>query len=183
MFKIYKITSPQEIEYCYIGKTKCSLNVRFDHHKHGYKKWQDGRMNYITSFEIVQYPDATIELVEDGLDESKAVERERYWISQFNTVNKQLPGRTDYEYRQDNRERISEYKKQYHEANRDMLNEKAKQYRIDNRERLSAYYTQKITCECGCISSRQNMRRHIKTIKHQQQLAALQSADGEVLSP
>ena len=168
MYKIYKITSPQEEEYCYIGKTKRSLNNRFSQHKDGYKKWQDVSTGYTTSFEIMQYPDATIELVEDGLDKLKAVERERYWISQFNTVNRQTPGRTIKQWFQDNREKMSEYFKQRYE---------------DNREKMSEYYSQKITCECGCISSRQNMRRHIKTIKHQQQLAALQSADGEVLSP
>ena len=130
------------------------------------------------------------------------MERERYWISQFNTVNKQIPGRTTCEYHQDNHERISEYKKQWHVDNRERISEYNKQYQIDNRERISEYKKQykidnherlseymkhyyqdnrdklseKITCECGCLVSRYHIARHKKSIKHHQRLAASRPA-------
>ena len=170
MYRIYKITSPQEEEYCYIGKTKKNLNVRFRKHKHDYKQWLNGNFNRVTSFEIIQYPDATIELVEDDLDELQAAERERYWISQFNTVNICIPGRTKREWHQDNRERMSEYFKQYHVENREIILERVKQYYIDNRERISEYKSQKITCDCGCLVSRSKIAAHKKTINHHQRL-------------
>jgi hypothetical protein len=152
MYRIYKITSPQEEEYCYVGKTKKSLNIRFIQHKHNYKKWLNGRYCHTTSFDIVKHPDAIIELVEDGLDELQAAERERYWILQFNTVNKQIPGRTDSEWYQDN----PDYNKQYY---------------IENREKILEYYSQKILCDCGCFVRRGGIARHKRSIKHQQQLA------------
>ena len=137
MYKIYKITSDYEEQFCYIGKTKKTLNKRLINHKTDYKRWLDGLYHKVTSFEIVKYPDAKIDLIEDGLDKSNAVERERYWISQFNTVNKQLPGRTNREYECDHYDKIREYR------------------------------GVKITCECGCTVSRRNIAQHKKSIKHQ----------------
>ena len=176
MYRIYKITSPQEEQCCYIGKTTKKLNERFNKHKCNYKKWLNGRYHHVTSYEIMQYPDTTIELVEDDLDESQAVERERYWVSQFNTVNKQIPGRTKCEWHQDNHERIVEYKKRWHQDNHERRSENNKRWHVENREIISERRSQKIPCECGCLVARRNIASHKKTIKHQKLLASSRPA-------
>ncbi len=70
----------------------------------------------------------------DGYDATK---RERYYIEELNaTLNKIIPTRTDKEYREDNKEIISEKKKE------------------------------KITCECGCLIRKFDLTRHMKNKKH-----------------
>ena len=58
--KIYKITSFQTDDI-YIGST-CNpyLSTRFSKHKNNYKSYLNGDFNYISSFEIMKYPDAKI---------------------------------------------------------------------------------------------------------------------------
>jgi hypothetical protein len=81
------------------------------------------------------------------------------------------------QYRQDNKEKIKEYKQQYNQENRD----KAKTYREENKEHITEMkqkyfeenkekiYTKKleeVPCECGCNISRVHLSRHRKSPKH-----------------
>ncbi len=43
---------------------KKKLTKRLGGHRTNYKKWLDGKFSYMTSFEIMKYPDAKIILVE-----------------------------------------------------------------------------------------------------------------------
>ena len=47
--KIYTIRSHQTDEI-YIGSTANCLSKRLNDHKADYKRWKDGKRNYITSF-------------------------------------------------------------------------------------------------------------------------------------
>jgi len=61
--KIYAIkcdTTPN----IYIGSTKLTLNDRFTNHKSQYKKHINGEFPFVSSFEILKYPNAYIELLE-----------------------------------------------------------------------------------------------------------------------
>ena len=51
---IYKIVPKCEHEEneIYIGSTKQPLSVRLSKHKHDYKRWKDGRYNYVSSFNL-----------------------------------------------------------------------------------------------------------------------------------
>jgi hypothetical protein len=62
--KIYAIKSNQT-ELIYIGSTIETLNQRFSKHKNKYKRYINGGNIYVSSFKILQYDDAYIELVED----------------------------------------------------------------------------------------------------------------------
>ena len=42
----------------------------------------------------------------------------------------------------------------YRELNKDMLEEKAKEYIAANKDKINAKRSERITCECGCISRR-----------------------------
>lgn len=74
---------------------------------------------------------------------------------------------------QDNREKRLEQKKQYYQDNREIKLEQQKQYNQDNREKISEKHKEKITCECGCISSIYHITRHRKTDKHKKNMEAL----------
>jgi hypothetical protein len=51
-------------------------------------------------------------------------------------VNKQIAGRSDKEYYQDNREKVLEYQKEYKQANREKIVEQNKEYKQANREKI-----------------------------------------------
>ena len=40
------------------------LSSRFASHRRKYKDWQLGKYNYVSSFELIKYPDCRIELLE-----------------------------------------------------------------------------------------------------------------------
>jgi hypothetical protein len=99
--KIYTIRSHQT-DKIYIGSTTQPLSERFRDHKKKFKYWKDGRgSNYVSSYEILKYDDAYIELLEDCDCERKEQlhKREGALIREMDCVNKLIAGRTDKEYR------------------------------------------------------------------------------------
>ena len=72
------------------------------------------------------------------------------------------------EYREANKEHTKEYGIYYRELNKDMLKEKAKEYREVNKDKISTKLKlDRITCECGCTSRRDNISQHKKSSCHQ----------------
>jgi hypothetical protein len=127
----------------------------------------------------------------DKLDASK---KERYWIEQLKaTLNKQLPTRTNWEYQKEfmkeyqknyyelnkdkilecqkeyskeyyekNKDKIKEIKSEYREKNKDKIKENSKEYREKNKDKIK----EQITCICGLVCSKNNLKRHERTQKH-----------------
>lgn len=62
--KIYKITSPQS-DKIYIGSTTTKLSYRLIVHKHHYTYYQNNKHNYMSSYEIIKFDDAKIELIKN----------------------------------------------------------------------------------------------------------------------
>jgi len=76
-------------------------------------------------------------------DGNEARARENYWYNQLKSkLNTQIPTRTNKQYRQDNRDELSEYQKQYRQDNRDEISEQRKQHYQDNRDKLIEYQKQ-----------------------------------------
>ena len=173
----------------YYGSTEQTLNKRLNQHKSKYKKYLEGKTNYLTSFDIIDKNDYNIELVEEVEDLAILTQRERYYIENFDCVNKCLPYATEEEtkqkrrgyaknyrdnnkekikakdkkYWENNKEKIKEYKKIYSEQNKEKIKEKKKIYRENNDEKLKAYKNEKIECpNCKKLVSRSNLRRHQK---------------------
>ena len=126
--KIYKLWSPEGNEI-YIGATIQPLYKRFHHHKSA-----RGSSSKIL-FE--KYNDVRIELVEEYSCDNKEqlTKREGEHIRNTNCINKNVAGRTQKEYNEDNKEKISEQKKEYRENNKD----KIKEWRENNKEKLTEY--------------------------------------------
>jgi len=192
--KIYSIRSHQT-EAIYIGSTTQTLPKRLAKHRTSFKFYKKGRRNYVSSFEILEYPDYYIELLELYPCSCKAelLQREGHYIRTYdNCVNKFVPGRTQKQwyqdnkeahiikvkqyhqdnkekikqYRQDNKEKIKQQRKQYRQDNKETLLAYGKQYRQDNKEKINLKAAKKITCSCGSIIARSGKSKHLKTNKH-----------------
>jgi hypothetical protein len=207
---IYTIRSPYTEQY-YIGSTTQILCRRFSDHKMNYKDYLDKTSNFITSFKILELGDAYIELLEDvnceNRNQLEKREGELIRLHKNNCVNKNIAGRTDKQYRldnkdkavqykidnkdkivkqikqyyNDNKESISEYKKQYRLDNVEKIKEKDKQYYNDNKEYLSTQHKQyrndntdsinakaklPYLCACGSTVRTGSKARHNKSAKH-----------------
>ena len=154
--KVYTIRSHQTEEF-YIGSTCQKLADRFGNHKAKFKRYQNGKGNYVTSFKMLEYPDARMELLENCPcnDKNELTRREGEIIRATpNCVNKNIPGRT---------------KKQYRQANAEHIKETMKQYRQANTHKIK----QKHDCPCGGKYTTAGKSQHLKTKKHREYLEAL----------
>jgi len=81
------------------------------------------------------------------------------------------------EYREKNKEKIAIYRKIHYEENKDKILEKAYKYNEKNKEHIAKqkkeYNQTKVECECGAISTKCHIARHLKTKKHQNYINAL----------
>ena len=146
--KIYVLRSHQT-EDIYIGSTTTKLSKRLYGHKSKFKCWKNGKYRYVSSFELIKYDDCYIELLQGYSCDSKMElqKREGEFIRSMKCVNKRIEGRTDKEYRDDNKEKKKEYLKEYYQENK---------YKINH----------KYNCECGGKYTRGTKSQHLKTKKH-----------------
>ena len=139
----YKIISANT-DQCYVGSTKKPLDERLQRHEYDYKYDQEDKYCYITSYDILEFKDYSIELIETK-DCKDRVERDTiecmHIINTANTVNKVMPGRTN-----------AQYYRQYHQ---------------DHKEQINQYKNQKHNCNCGGKYTTSNKSFHERTNKHQ----------------
>jgi hypothetical protein len=116
--KIYKIISPSNPDLIYYGSTTQKLYYRMVGHKN---------KNNSTSKKILCFDDAIIVLVESYPCNTKEelLKKEREYILNNNCVNKQIPCRTQKQWREDNKD----YIKKYNENNKDKIIEYNKRKR------------------------------------------------------
>ena len=69
-------------------------------------------------------------------------------------------------WRENNRDEINAYNKEWYEKNRDKRNANKREWRKKNRDEINARLREKITCECGCDSTRRGITIHRKSKKH-----------------
>lgn len=180
--KVYKLISEQS-DKVYVGSTcEPTLARRLATHRADYKYWLNGsRKGYVSSFEILQYDDCKIILIEDYPCENKdnLRSREQYWIEQTpNCCNKQnafvvgsgYSNLTQKEYSKTYRdlrhEHNIEYEKNRYWNNREERLKQNKEWRDKNKDKIKALKSEKINCECGAIITRQKKSIHDKTQKH-----------------
>jgi len=189
--KIYTIRSHQT-DKVYYGSTTQLLCKRIAKHRYCYKDYKDNKCRYITSFEIVQYDDAYIELYEDYPCETKnELEKQEGEIIRANTnaVNKNIAGRSNKEYREDNKEAIKKYlvdnkdrisitRKTYCQVNKDKLNAYKKEHNKtlskETKEIIKAKLNTKYQCnKCAGKFSIRSKSRHEKSEMHQTALSCV----------
>ena len=137
--KIYRIVC-NTTGNVYFGSTSQDyLSQRLRKHVEEYNKYKEGKKNSgITSIQIIENGNYEIVLVEKYPCSSKEElhARERYYIENNDCVNKVIPTRTPKEYRQDNKDIISERKKVYYYENHEAILENKKGYKFNNRDAI-----------------------------------------------
>jgi hypothetical protein len=170
--KIYTIRSYQTDDV-YYGSTTQPLSKRLSSPKAHYKRWQNGKHNYIKSCEIVKFDDCYIELFEDYPCNSKSeLERREGEIirAEENAINKCIAGRTHKEWREANADKLKQQHKQYYIDNADIRKQYSKQYCTDNADKIKL----KHECPCGGKHTTANKSIHFKTKKHTNYLETIQ---------
>jgi hypothetical protein len=150
--KIYTIRCRTDDTLIYVGSTIQSLAVRLGEHKR--KCYREECKNWLI-YKIINnnWDNWYIELHSSYPCNSKEelCKREGEIIREIGTLNMKIMGRTNKEYYLNNIEKILEEKKEYYQNNKEKISKKKKE---------------KITCECGCITTKQHLSRHLKSQKH-----------------
>ena len=128
----------------------------------------------MTSYEIMKFDDAKIELIESSLftNKTELIQKEGLYQNQFKniTVNIQIAGRSRTDYYNDNKEIICQKVKQYNENNIDKVQAYQKQWYDKNKseviETIKIKREIKETCDCGGTYSKCRRSEHIKRNKH-----------------
>lgn len=116
--KIYKIEPIVDFEegYIYIGSTtKEYLSQRFDTHRSEYKRFQSGKCKLVKVYEIFDkygVENCKIILLENVVNcnsRDELLAREAHYIRNLDCVNKNIPGRSTYQYYEDNKEKYKQY--------------------------------------------------------------------------
>ena len=183
--KIYTIRCKTDDTLIYVGSTIQSLAVRFGGHKRRSKL--ENQYNPAFYRIVVDWNDWYIELYENSpcnsLEELR--KREGEVIRDIGTLNKNIPGRSKAEYRQENIDEIKESEKEYRQNHPDIIKatkqryrdmniekikESEKQYRLEHADiiklKKQAVDQVKINCDCGGHFSQNHKARHEKTKIH-----------------
>jgi len=124
--KIYKITSKHH-ELPYFGSTCSELRKRLYDHKRNSKKKLDGN---VTSYKLIELGDYKIELVEKFpcKNKNELLERESYYIKNFDCINKNLPKIT--------KEERKQYEKKYRDTHKEQQKRYIKKWTKDNHDKI-----------------------------------------------
>jgi hypothetical protein len=136
--KIYKIWS-KLTDKIYIGSTILkTLGERLSKHKWDFDNRYNG--SYVSSFDIFEFGDVQISLIEDYPCGSKReLElREGFYQRKYKNlcVNKQIAGRTSRQYRLDRKEFFDDYDKQYYKNNIERITAYKKEYHKKNADKI-----------------------------------------------
>jgi hypothetical protein len=92
-------------------------------------------------------------------DGNEARTREEYWKCHFKSqLNAIRAYRTE--------EQRIEQNKEYHKQHKDKRSEQNKEYCKQHKDKIKEQKSQQITCECGCIITKDGLIQHRKTQKH-----------------
>jgi group I intron endonuclease len=154
--KIYTIRCYENPSIIYVGSTTQQLSQRWTDHKsrcNNEESKEYNRILYKKMRELGQ-DNFYIELYEyypcekkDQLNKKEGqVMRETH-----STLNQLVAGRTNQEYRNENKEKIKNLSKTYTE---------------NNKEKIKEYHSAIFLCECGCSITKGSIAKHNRTQKH-----------------
>ena len=142
---VYAIRSHQTDQF-YIGSTRTPMYKRLSKHRGNYKQWCNDNGRYVSSYEIVKYDDAYIELIEECPCENAAQlckkEGEYIRLHRDNCVNVRVAGRPRQEmlkvYYEAHRNEILAKQRAYHEERKEECNAKRNAYNKAHKEERNA---------------------------------------------
>ena len=142
--KIYKIEC-QETNRVYVGSTcQPTVAARLKGHVKCNKQYKQGSGGCVSSYSILDTGNYRCTLICNFPCESKdeLTAHEATWIRKYRNdcdfvcVNVGIPGRTNKEWREDNKEAIKEKEKHYYEAHKESIKQRVGQYHKDNKETI-----------------------------------------------
>ena len=157
--QIYMIEPKCEYEEgdVYYGSTIDLLSKRVAVHRHKSN-------SCLSKILIEKYGEVKIVLVKlfpcNSKQELQA--EEGNYIRNNKCINKQIAGRTQKEWNEENKEQIKEYYDNYRETHKKEM----KEYYKKNKETILKRLKEKTKCECGCIVIKNSLNRHKLTPKH-----------------
>lgn len=169
--KIYRLTSPRT-SFEFYGSTFDDLDKQLQKHQKRYEGFLAGKKYLkMTDIDVLRHGNVKIELVKNFPHiSSEELKKElgdvlRQADKQVNKIvaNTRIPGRTQEEYRADNKWAKSEYDKKRYAEKKDIINTKRKEtYHKVNQD--------KYTCSCGAVINRTSLPSHLKSKKHLQSI-------------
>ena len=127
LYTIYQITCLETGEV-YYGKTCRTMKERMKDHKK--------QSNDCTSKQIIDRGNYKTEELEK-CEKEQSLERESYYIKNFDCINRTVPGRSKTEYYFDNKERMNELGKKWYHNNKDEHNKTSREYHHNNKEKCN----------------------------------------------
>ena len=175
---IYKIVcNDTEITDVYVGSTK-DFKQRSSQHKHDCNNMNSKHYN-LPVYRCIRdnggWDNWSIIEIEIYSCKTKKelLAQEAYHVRSIGTINSHIPGRTKAQWYEDNREHVRVVIKAYHLKNKEQIKVYKQAYRLKNKEQIKVYKQayrlknkEKITCVCGSIVGKCNMKMHNKTKKH-----------------
>jgi len=166
----------------YVGSTTQSLAKRWGGHKIDSKSKKDENRLIFKTINN-DWKNWYIELYElyPCSCKNELEKREGEVIRLIGNLNTIINGRTAKEYYQTYKKHIQEKRKEYYETYKKDIQEKIKEYYEEHKEEIIQYKKEwynnnkdkiqekksiKITCDCGCLITKQHLERHRKTLKH-----------------
>lgn len=89
------------------------------------------------------------------------------WKKEYRENNREKITEKKKEYSKNNRVKIAEKQKEWYQNNREKHAEKNKEWYQNNREKIRQKDRERVICECGVECTKINIVRHRKTKKHQ----------------
>ena len=108
-------------------------------------------------------------------DHKKELDRIRYMNNheaelakrqEYREHNKEKISEMKKEHYEENKERILEKQKEYYESNKDVVLERNKNYRERNKNKIKQWESTKILCCCGVEYTQTHKMRHCRTLRH-----------------
>jgi len=128
----------------------------YENHKEEYreqnKKYYENHKEEIAEKNKEYYENHTEEIKET---------HKKYYVNHKEEIAEQKK-----EYYENHKEEIAVYFKKYTENHKEEITEYFKKYYENHKEEIAEQKKEKITCECGCIISKNCITRHKKTVKH-----------------
>lgn len=190
IYQIYYIDDPN---INYIGSSYNNIDQRWEYHRQDYNKFLNGNIKpastiylYFKEFNIINFN--IIKLKEyEVIDKNHLKMYEQLYINKFKSVNVKNPfniladidkRNKQIEYKNKNKDKISEYSKQrytnnkeyfnnYAENNKEKIKEYKTQYYQKNKDKITEKAKEKIICKiCDKEVTKCKYIRHIKTNQH-----------------
>jgi hypothetical protein len=177
--KIYTIRYRKDSSLIYVGSTCLPLALRFTNHKSVCYNSKESAYNHKFYVKIRETDDIDnwyIELYENFPCENKAqlVARENVIMKEISTLNK-LQGESIYKRKSTINIDEMKYKSKYFwkQSNHEKVINYHKIYNEENKQRIKEIGEQRVTCDCGTITRKDQLKRHMTTLKHTKHLKNL----------